>query len=67
MCCVAENLDNPLGNDFNEGTISSFTGSTLGECNGFDLGDDFDITHLMTLYHSGTYIITLNTVTRFVF
>merc|ERR1712150_8214 len=37
-CCVAENLDNIFGDDFNTGELSSFTGSNIGECNGFDLG-----------------------------
>ena len=57
-CCVAENLDNIWGNDFNEGTISEFEGNTLGECNGYDLGDMKDWTEFMTLYHSGIIFAT---------
>ena len=55
QCCVAENLDNLFGNDFQEGELSSFTGHTLGECNGFDLGQKSDWTAegFMTIYHSG--------------
>ena len=52
-CCVAEHLDNPLGDDFNQGEVSSFTGSTLGECNGFDMGTNVDWTNAVTIYHGG--------------
>jgi len=52
-CCVGENLDNLLGNDFNEGTISTFTGSSLGECNGFDMGSGTNWNNAVTLLHSG--------------
>ena len=52
-CCLAENLDNPLTADFTKGEISTFTGSTLGECNGFDMGAKIDWANAMTIYHSG--------------
>ena len=55
QCCVAENLDNIFSDDFNRGELSSFDGSTLGECNGFDLGQKEDWTSCMTLYHSGMF------------
>lgn len=42
-----------LGNDFNEGTISTFTGSSLGECNGFDMGEGVNWNNAVTLLHSG--------------
>jgi hypothetical protein len=32
---------------------SSFTGSTLGECNGFDMGEGVDWDNAVTLLHSG--------------
>ena len=57
QCCVAENLDNFFSDDFNRGELSSFEGSTLGECNGFDLGQKEDWTSCMTLYHSGMQYI----------
>ena len=52
---MAENLDNIFSDDFNQGELSSFDGSTLGECNGFDLGQKEDWTSCMTLYHSGMF------------
>ena len=52
---MAENLDNFFSDDFNRGELSSFDGSTLGECNGFDLGQKEDWTSCMTLYHSGMF------------
>jgi len=36
--CNTGLLDNVGKDDFNRGTISTFTGATIGACNGFDLG-----------------------------
>jgi hypothetical protein len=54
---VAENLDNLFGDDFNAGELSTFTGSTLGECNGFDMGTGVDWNHAVTIYHSGSFFV----------
>ena len=54
-CCVAENLDNPLADDFEPGELSIFDSSDIGECNGFDMGSygGIDLNNFVTLYHSG--------------
>lgn len=50
---MSENLDHPYGDDFNQGEITTFTGTLLGECDNFDLGTDNDWNNAITLYHSG--------------
>ena len=53
-CCITGDLDNAFENDFNQGSLSSFSGNNLGECNGFDMGDGpIDMSQIMTIYHSG--------------
>lgn len=52
-CCVAKDLDNPGVNDFEAGWISSFTGSSLGDCDRFEMGTGVDWTIAMTVMHSG--------------
>ena len=52
-------MTNPLNhlieNDFQPGESNLFDGPFIGECDGFDLGDDslINLNNIMTLYHTG--------------
>merc|ERR1712112_571528 len=46
-------LDNFGKDDFNRGTISKFTGATIGHCNGYDLGKTMNEIS-MKITHSGS-------------
>ena len=51
--CDTGILDNVGHDDFNAGTISTFTGSNLGQCNKFDL-TSYTSDAVMKITHSGT-------------
>merc|ERR1712183_68179 len=53
-CCNAGILDDPTQDDFNRGTISTFSGDLLGECNHFDLATTAPNQMNMKLSHHGT-------------
>lgn len=55
---MAKDLDNPQENDFERGKISTFNGSRLGECNGFNLGTKFEdyAPIKMKILHSGNIL-----------
>merc|ERR1712156_294191 len=55
ICCDTGHLDHLLKNDFQEGKISVFTETQIGQCSHFDLGDDTNGDNIkMVLEHSGT-------------
>jgi len=51
--CNTGLLDNVGTDDFNRGTISTFAGSTIGNCNNYDLGNTKNDVS-MKITHSGT-------------
>ena len=51
--CNTGLLDNIGKDDFNRGTISKFTGATIGHCNGYDLGKTMNEIS-MKITHSGS-------------
>merc|ERR1712113_1383289 len=51
--CNTGLLDNVGTDDFNRGTISTFAGSTIGNCNNYDLGNTRNDVS-MKITHSGT-------------
>ena len=54
ICCDTGHLDHTLKNDFQEGKISVFTETQIGQCSHFDLGDDTNGDNIkMVLEHSG--------------
>jgi len=54
VCCNTGKLDNLGKDDFNRGTISTFTGSNLGKCNNFDLRSYTSRSQIsMKITHSG--------------
>merc|ERR1711931_338767 len=53
-CCSTGILDDPTQDDFNRGTISTFSGDLLGECNHFDLAKSTPNQIYMKLSHHGT-------------
>ena len=54
ICCDTGHLDHLLKNDFQEGKISVFTETQIGQCSHFDLGDDTNGDNIkMVLEHSG--------------
>jgi len=51
--CNTGLLDNVGTDDFNRGTISTFAGNTIGNCNNYDLGNTRNDVS-MKITHSGT-------------
>merc|ERR1712038_366644 len=51
--CNTGILDNVGKDDFNRGTISTFSGNNLGECENFDLSNTHSTDISMKLTHSG--------------
>merc|ERR1712240_44122 len=51
--CTTGLLDNIGKDDFNRGTISTFTGATIGHCNGYDLAKTKNEIS-MKITHSGS-------------
>merc|ERR1712033_46004 len=51
--CKTGMLDNVGSDDYNRGTISTFAGSTIGNCNNYDLGNTKNDVS-MKITHSGT-------------
>merc|ERR1712142_193740 len=53
--CKTGILDNVGHDDFNRGTISTFTGTNIGKCNNFDLTSSTTSSYIhMKLTHTGT-------------
>merc|ERR1712055_1063306 len=51
--CKTGMLDNVGSDDYNRGTISTFAGSTIGNCNNYDMGNTRNDVS-MKITHSGT-------------
>ena len=56
-CCVTNPLNHLIEDDFQPGESNLFDGEFIGECDGFDLGDDssINLNNIITLYHTGKY------------